>query len=494
LSTIELLGEDDFALLRQTFTDCRFTESESARRLGINHIAEFENDADREQIEPYDQSGAGVLIRLFMEGRLVNEPLLRDRIGNPSVDAMHRAGLITAAESGSGDVQGTVSLYETAGVYVISDRWNTPDRTPFPVRSDIVYPAIVANAQNFLAFMPDSPCGDFLDLCSGTGVAALSAAKRFARRAWACDIAERSTLFAEFNARLNGLENVTTVTGDLYEPVSGMQFDRIAAHPPYVPVLRPKYIYHDGGEDGESISRRIVAFLPRYLKPGGLLYMVTSATDRLDAPLEKRIREWLGEQQSEFDIAVVPRTLYRPEEFSMNASVNSSTPREDLKRFRGIFERDRVEQLVNGTIIVQRRSDARPVFTVRRQASRRTTLDAIQEMLAWETTAVSPDAANRILESRARCNPETELHVSHKMTEEGWSVAQYRLQTSYPFAMDATTDAWAPFLVGVCDGSRTLREHFEDLKSQGALPATAVADEFARAVAVLVSGGFILLE
>jgi methylase of polypeptide subunit release factors len=494
VSTIQLVSNDDFTNIRQALTGSGFTEREAARRLGMNHIADFENDADREQIEPYQETAVGTLIRLFIEGRFVNERLLRDRIGNGAVDAMFRAGLITMFENGDGNIGAAVALYDTVGVYIISDRWNTPDRSAFPVQPDIVYPAIVANAQNFLAFLPDEACDDFLDLCSGTGVAALSAARRFARRAWACDVAERATLFAEFNARLNGLENVTTVTGDLYEPVNGLQFDRIVAHPPYVPVLRPKYIYHDGGEDGETISRRIVASLPRFLKPGGLLYMVTSATDRMEAPLERRIRGWLGEAESDFDVALIPRALVNPEEFSMTQSVNSSTPREDLKRFRGIFERDKVQHLVNGMILVQRKTSSRTVFTVRRQASRRTTLDSVRSMLTWETAASSPDATDHILNARARCNPELELHVSHKMTDEGWAISQYRLQTGFPFSMDATTDAWAPFLVGMCDGSKTLRQHFEDLKAQEALPATARPDEFARAVSVLISGGFILLE
>ena len=56
----------------------------------------------------------------------------------------------------------------------------------------------------------------------------------------------------------------------MYAPAGERQFDRIVVHPPYVPVLRPKYIYHDGGDDGEQIVRRAVTEMFPYLAPGGL--------------------------------------------------------------------------------------------------------------------------------------------------------------------------------------------------------------------------------
>lgn len=89
--------------------------------------------------------------------------------------------------------------------------------------------------------IPASPCERFLELCCGTGIAALLAARNGAKHAYAFDIAARSVPFAEFNRRLNGLESVTIREGDLYSPSAGERFDRIVAHPPYVPVLQPKY-------------------------------------------------------------------------------------------------------------------------------------------------------------------------------------------------------------------------------------------------------------
>lgn len=486
--------ERDFDTIRRLLADSGFTQAETIRRLGIEDLEDFEKDTDRQQIEPFEDSAAGVLIRLFIEGRYVNEQLARARLSTAAVQAMERLGLIASDEDEPDCIEATVALYQTADVYVISDRWNTPDRAPFAVSADIVYSAIVSNAQRFLSCLPTAPCDDFLDLCSGTGVAALCAAKHFARRSYAYDIAERCTAFAEFNKRLSGLNNVTVHLGDLYEPARGMMFDCIVAHPPYVPVLRPKYVYHDGGEDGESIIRRIIEGLPRYLKPGGLYYMLAMGSDRTDAPFERRIREWLGEHESEFDVAIAPKRLMSPEEFGVQASAKSHTPLDDMARFKEVFSRLKVSELVYGFVQIQRRADSRKVFTTRRQVGPRTSVAQLRWMLDWETLLVTPGSVERILNARARGNRETELHVAHALTDEGWSVTEHKLQTSYPFSMEARTDGWSPFLVAICDGTKTLREYFEDLKNREVFPPTADPAEFARAVAVLVSGGFIFLE
>jgi methylase of polypeptide subunit release factors len=491
---IELGDDADFDTLRKLLDKSGFTEAEIIRRFGIGDIADFEDDTNREQIESYAESATGVLIRLFIEGRYVNEQLARAKLSTAALQAMERLGVITSDEDEPDCIEATVALYPTADVFITSDRWNTPDRTPFVVCPDIVYSAIVANAQRFLAYLPTEPCDDFLDLCSGTGVAALSAARRFARRSYAFDVTERSSAFAEFNRRLNGIDNARVGTGDLYEPAQGIMFDRIVAHPPYVPVLRPKYVYHDGGEDGEAITRRIVEGLPHHLKPGGLFFMAAMGSDRNQAPFEQRMREWLGEYESEFDIALSPKKLLSPEEFGMQASAKSETPLEDMAKFKQVFSRLHVWQFVYGFVHIQRRTESRAVFTVRRQAGPRTASAELKWMRDWETSLVTPGAIERILGARARRNPEAELHIAHTLADEGWSIAEYMLRTIYPFAMEARTDAWSPFLVAMCDGTKTLRELFAELKEREIFPETADIGEFAQAVGALVSGGFIFLE
>src|SRR6185503_16771380 len=180
---------------------------------------------------------------------------------------------------------------------------------------DVVYPAILENTQQFLNIIPTDPCGTFFDLGAGTGIAGLFAAKNFAAHAWTSDITARSAHFCEFNRRLNGLQNATVVQGDMYEPVAGLEFDRIVTHPPYVPVSRPTHVFRDGGDDGELILRRAIEGLPRHLAPRGRFYAQTLISDREDDSTEDRIRRWLGPEQRHFDLALITETSRAPFDF-----------------------------------------------------------------------------------------------------------------------------------------------------------------------------------
>src|SRR5262249_30026279 len=141
---------------------------------------------------------------------------------------------------------GTVFLYPVASLYIASDRGMAIDKSDITSEREVVYPAITTNTRRFLDSLPETPCEDLLDLCSGSGIAAFVGAVHYARQAWSCDLAERSVRFAEFNRRLNGIENVTCLQGDLYRPVVDLTFDRIVAHPPYVPSEGQEVLFRDG--------------------------------------------------------------------------------------------------------------------------------------------------------------------------------------------------------------------------------------------------------
>src|SRR6185436_16075364 len=117
-----------------------------------------------------------------------------------------------------------------------------------------------------------------------------------------------------FNQRLNGCRNVEVVQGDLYDAVPGRSFDRIIAHPPYVPALIESQVFRDGGETGESILRRIVEGLPERLRPGGDFYGMTAGWDAQDVRFEDRVRGWLGAAGPEFDMIFALQEVMAPEQ------------------------------------------------------------------------------------------------------------------------------------------------------------------------------------
>src|SRR5262249_28318422 len=156
-------------------------------------------------------------------------------------------------------------------------------------------------------------CDSLLDLGTGTGVAAFFAARQFAQHVWAVDITERAGHFTRFGRRLKNIPNVNVLRRGLFEPCEGRQFDRIVTHPPYALHSTSGYVYADGGDDGEKLTRRILGSVYRHLKPGGMLAAWTTALDLKAAPLEQRVRAMLGDDQAECDVAVLAEETHTSE-------------------------------------------------------------------------------------------------------------------------------------------------------------------------------------
>jgi SAM-dependent methyltransferase len=424
-----------------------------------------------------------LLIRLFLE----SEPLHRDIARTLPLDLLSTLGLI--ANHATDLLSGTVMLHPLRELYIVSDRPTPIEGTHVRPPDDFVYPAMIPNTQLFLDLIPPAPCDAFLDLCAGTGIAALLAARDSAAHAYSYDITERSTVFAEFNRRLNGIANVTAAQGDLYEPAADLTFDRIVAHPPYVPVYRPNLIFDSGGQDGEQITRRIVEGLPRYLRPGGRFYALTMGSDR-DQPFEHRLREWLGPAETDFDVAFVKRITRTPREWAAESVISKKGAVADIPNWRAFFENLHVQALVYGLVMIQRRAQLRPVFTVRRQIGPRTGPAEHAWLFDWETAAVS-HPATWALAWKPRAVPGIRLRVDHNFENGDWIPDKYLLETEYPFNSELPAQAWTAHLFTRADGSRTTAELLDQLKADGALHPETPPTAFAEMLATLISGGFL---
>lgn len=130
----------------------------------------------------------------------------------------------------------------------------------------------------YLAREPLDPGATVLDLCSGSGLLAITAAMRGARSV-AVDLTRRAALSARLNAALNGVR-VEALRGDLFAPVDGRRFDLIASHPPYLPGPLPRRgpsRAWDAGARGRALLDPICARAAAHLNPGGALLLIHSS-------------------------------------------------------------------------------------------------------------------------------------------------------------------------------------------------------------------------
>lgn len=132
---------------------------------------------------------------------------------------------------------------------------------------------------------------DLVDLCTGTGIVAVAAARRGAR-VTAIDVSRRALACARLNGLLAGVR-VETRRGDLFTPLAGRRVDLITVNPPYLPAAAegssaPSGAARawEGGTDGRELITRICAEAADHLRSGGRLLMVHSSIIGVDRTLD----------------------------------------------------------------------------------------------------------------------------------------------------------------------------------------------------------------
>jgi hypothetical protein len=307
-------------------------------------------------------------------------------------------------------------------------------------------------------------------------------------------VAERSTIFAEFNARLNAMENVTLLTGDLYAAVAGLTFDRIVAHPPYVPSRETRLVYRDGGADGEEVTRRIIAGLPAHLRPGGSFHCTCTATDRKDAPLEQRLRAMLGSSAGEFDVAVVVSNEFDPTEYYVRLAIAGRGTWPEAEEWHHHFADLGVTKMVYATIAIVRHERAHAPFTVRRRAGSATGAREVGRLVRAAEESASAVAFERLLASRPLLAPHVTLHSEHGREGGEWALRSCLLESDVPFDVRLPCPPNMAPILSRMDATRTVRELYAELSEAGTLTDDATIDRLASFIHMLTAHGFVELH
>jgi len=425
------------------------------------------------------------LVRYFLAGEALPAVELHRWIPEPVHHAMRALGLVQTLGGDPSRSYCPVILHPFETVYLASDRRISPEGVEYGA-PDIVMLALSGITQSFAAMVPRTPCERFLDLGTGSGAMGLLAAG-FAKEVWATDITERAVAYAEFNRRLNGASNVTVVRGDLFAPLQGVMFDRIATDPPFEPPVKPNLIYSVGGEDGEAIIRRLLESLHLALAPGGRLYGICLGTDRENDPVEARLRRYLGPHAEEFDLALLIRQEQDPRSYALEATAMEGAGAEKLERWADFFLGLRAQSVVYAHFLVQRRSAPRPVFTVRRKFGPQSGVAQAEWLLDWMTRSMTRETDGFILEGKPALAPHAELIARHGMQGGELVPRSYTLNVKHPFEAQLQCPSWMARMASQCDGRRTGRELAEMFhQASGARSLEGLA--------ALAAGGFVTLS
>ena len=493
---LRLGSAGDFERVESFLRDAQFDEQGVCRALKMAWIGEIGTALqDPERLAAVEPPLLALLIRLF----LVLDPL-------PTVDVERLVDASALASFTALDlvrqrvpVDGTpvydasVLLCPVAGLFVASDRGEGFEVTRVAPRADVVFPALYHGTLRFLSVLPRRRVEVALDLCAGSGIGALALSPH-AGQVVSADLTSRATHFAEFNRHLNRRFNVDAVQGDLWEPVRGRTFDLIVAHPPYVPAESVSQIYRDAGLTGEVIVRRIIEELPRYLRPGGALYMVCAGWDTAQASYENRIRGWLGASANEFDIVFAIQRDTSPADVAegLGRTANDET----IDRLKKAFGDEGLERHVYGAVVLMRAPQASGTPPVTRRVRWGAHTDGgsfpwLVERVRWlEAERNAGSAAATLGAKRPRLTAQTRLRVIYAMQPTGLVRDLVVLETDRPFTNTTKVDPWMFDVVTKFDGSKTVEAIYRAGHDAGEMPTQVTRENLATLVAFGIERGF----
>jgi methylase of polypeptide subunit release factors len=186
------------------------------------------------------------------------------------------------------------------------------------------------------------------DMGTGNGVQALLCASHCGHVV-ATDVNERALAFAEFNAALNGYDNIEFRPGSFFEPLAGERFDLFASNPPYVISPETSLVFRDSGLPGDAVSAQLVAELPGYLTDDAFAsIMISWAADDDETA---RPRSWIEGRGCDAWLLHTPAD----DALSVAVSWNPGRDRKTIDAWLAYFERLGIERIAYGGLVLHRR-------------------------------------------------------------------------------------------------------------------------------------------
>jgi hypothetical protein len=159
-----------------------------------------------------------------------------------------------------------------------------------------------------------------------------------------------------------------------------------------------------------------------------------------------------------------------------------------------LFRELEAEQLVYGTIVVQRHAENRPPFTLRRERAADSGAAETDRLLGWSTRLAREPRLPGVLAWRPALSSHARLHVVHSVENGQWKVSTCRAIVDYPFLRTIDMSMNAGLLLSLFDGERSVAETLRHIKEAGAIPAELPPEAFAEFVQELVGEGVLRID
>lgn len=444
-------GVEQFAAARGVLRDAGYDDATIKRHLKVESVDEGRK-LGKTALLARTAGGTALdtLIRLVLCAQPVSAEAFEKAVAPMDAGAWERAGLV--ARNGD-QVRALLSITPLTGRVFVADLPVVAGTKPSP---DYVMGA-ASSSMTLANITVRRPAAMAMDLGTGCGVQAVFAGEHCGR-VIATDMNERAVALADFTARLNGLTNVETRFGSLYEPVEELGFDLIVSNPPFVISPSKEFIYRDGGMHGDGISEAVVGGAARRLNPGGFACFLCNWAHLKGQEWQQRLASWAA--GTGCDMWVLRSWASDPSEYAARWLTHS----ENLEG-EGLRARHRewmeyylaagIEAMGSGVVVLRRSGEAGDAKWARFSEAPEKMLgpcgDQVARMMeTWDViqSLASDDALRR---ARVRVNPDVRLTRETRPATaeeggEGWALASARVKVSRGMAYEGTLD---PVTLGV---------------------------------------------
>lgn len=484
----------DYRRASEVLVRADYTEGGIGDRLGRRHILSVPAvDVPPCLGRTSDLSPLDTFIRLFLLGVPVPARAVRRALSPMSLDSWVGAELLTP-EDGGAQVAPRIKLSPVGHLIIAADR---PWRRAADERPDCVMSPAVTTLELADATIR-TPCRRTLDLGSGSGALGLLAASH-SEEVIATDSNPRAVAFSRFNARLNGIDNVSCRTGSLFEPVAGERFDLVVSNPPFVLSPTRRFLFRDAEIRGDEFCRGLIRSVPTFLEEGGYCHLKCNFAHRPGEDWKESLNRWF--EGLPCDAIVWVEIAEDVSDYAMRwivaTEAHDADQLPDLYRQWMDYYRAQEIEAVSYLLITLRRRDQRSNWTHIDGLPRRITGPCSAELL---TTFALRDICGPVaddgilLDKRLRLAADVRIQQHHAMTSQGLQAVETQLQKTGGCQFAMRVDPQVAGFVARCDGTRSVREILAEM--EGALGQD---DEFVKGSGIgiirsLIDRGILLPE
>ena len=435
-------------------------------------------------------------VRLFLLGVPTDVREARAAMAPVPLEEWVEAGLVHAEGN---SVRGLVAVYLYENLVLAADKPELLDRGAGP---DIVS-GITNSTVSLALFTVRRGFRNILDLGTGCGVMGFVAA-RAGGHLLATDINARAIVFAQFNARLNGISDAEFATGDAFQPAAGRKFDLVVANPPCVIGPGVRYAFRDSGMELDGLCRKIVGQAPEFLEEGGIFQSTAEWPEFAGVDWKERMAGWF--RHSGCDALVLrmrtKKALEHAEETVFDTDViDAEVQSRVYGEYADYFERLNVASISEGLIAMRRRSGAPSGpgenwvrFEELPPRPPEPFGDAVWQVFETRDALDRMKDAHGLLERKLRMAPGLALETARTWSGEAWSDAGYWLRQGAGFRFQASVDAPVANMLKAFEGPKTVREVLEEVAARLGVSFDAVAGGSLAVLREMLQRGFLVKE